>query len=307
MKFGYIFPSQGMQFEGMGQDFFENFSSSKNIFLKADKILKYSITDIIFNDFKKLSLTKYCQPAVFINSVAILEAINEIYPYLSPYIAAGLSLGEYTALYASKKISFEDCLTLLSRRAEHMSEACRLSEGKMLAVVSKDLNLIFEVIKNIKNIYIANLNSFDQIVLSGEKNAILNVLDQLKKITKKLIILDVEGAFHSPYMQPAEEKYKLDVEKVNIQTSDVKLVMNVNADVVYNMKSIKNNLIKQLTSKVRWYESMINMDRYIDNFLEIGCGNFLTNINNKLKLRSKTISIQNVDDLNKLKSINVKK
>ncbi|MBN2479224.1 MAG: ACP S-malonyltransferase [Parachlamydiales bacterium] len=305
-KFAFIFPGQGSQYIGMGKDFFEKFESSKKIFILADEILGYKLSDIIFNGpEQKLVLTKHCQLAVFVNSAAILKAIEETFPKkIYPIITAGLSLGEYTALYAAKKISFKDALLLIQKRADLMTQACLKNKGTMAAVIGMEKDDIHNAIKDIKDVFIANLNTPLQTVISGSEQGVDEAIKLLKeKKAKRVIKLDVEGAFHSLLMKDAEDKLKDDILNLQLEKSQIKIVMNYTGDFVNDLENIKRFLIKQITSSVKWYESIEKIDKEIDMFIEIGCGKTLTNMNKKIKINSKSISIEKVEDLDLLNEV----
>ena len=299
-KIAFIFPGQGSQYVGMGKDFFDSFKSSKDIFTKADEILGYSLSDIIFNGpDETLKLTKYCQLAVFVNSCAILAALKQTYPDMIPTSCAGLSLGEYSALYASGKICFEDALKIIKKRAELMSKSTALKKGTMLAVLGVEIDRLKNLIDGIKDLWVANLNTPQQIVLSGSFEAIEQAKTKLTENgIKKLIQLNVEGAFHTPFMDYAKENLKGDILKLNLKNSSIGICMNANADILFDLENIKRFLIQQITSSVMWYDSIMKMDKDVDLFIEIGCSKTLTNMNKKININAKTISVEKVQDIN---------
>ncbi|MFA6118835.1 MAG: ACP S-malonyltransferase [Parachlamydiales bacterium] len=301
-KFGFIFPGQGSQEIAMGKDFYDNFPISREIFENANDILRYSLTDVIFNSSKEsLDLTQNSQLAIFVNSVSILKVLENLFPKIYPTICAGLSLGEYTALYASKKISFEDAVLLIKKRATLMDEACKLNKGTMAAVLGMEKEDIILAIKEIPDVWIANLNTPKQIVVSGKKESVEQAEIVLKeKGAKRVIVLDVQGAFHSPFMKYAEENLKNEILKARIVSSDVDIVMNVSASVEHDPEIIKTNLIKQITSSVRWYESIREMDHKIDFFIEMGNGKTLSGMNKKIEVKANSISIEKVKDLKEI-------
>jgi [acyl-carrier-protein] S-malonyltransferase len=306
-KIAFIFPGQGSQIVGMGKDFYEKYEKSKLIFDKADELLGYKLSDIMFNGpIEELSKTINSQLAIFVNSIAILEALKELHPNIKPIITAGLSLGEYSALVASNKISFEDAIELIKKRAVYMQDACDKTNGSMAAILGLTKDEISSIIKDIKDVYIANLNLEKQIVISGSKDSITKACALLKENkAKRAIELNVSGAFHSPFMKMAEDKLKDDILNSNITTSDIDIVMNVTSDFVKDIENIKINLIKQISSSVRWYESIKKIDDEVDVFIELG-SKTLFSMNKKMNLKSFTFSIEKVNDLETLnEAINV--
>jgi len=300
----FIFPGQGAQIVGMGKDFHDNFLVSKQIFEEAQDLLKYKFIDIIFNGPKdKLALTENSQLSIFVNSIAILKAIEHINPLFLPKICAGLSLGEYSALFASKKLGFKELLFLIQKRAKYMNEACKLKQGTMAAVLGLEYEKISEFIKELDDVWIANINTLQQIVISGKKSSIEKAQSFLKeKGAKRVILLDVQGAFHTPYMQEAEEKLKQEILKTNFSQSDIDIVMNYTASFPKDLEDLKTNLIKQITSTVKWADSIKKIDDNVELFVEIGCGKTLTNMNKKIGVNAKSLSIEKVTDLKELES-----
>ncbi len=298
----FIFPGQGAQVIAMGKDFYDNFCVSKQIFEKAEDLLKYKLTDIIFNGPKdKLALTQNSQLAIFINSIAILKAIEDINPSFIPKICAGLSLGEYSALYASKKIAFDDLIFLIQNRARYMDEACKKNQGSMAAVLGMKYEDINSSIKELDDVWIANINTPMQIVISGKKSSIEKAQDLLKeKGAKKVILLDVQGAFHCPYMKFAQDKLKEEILKANFLESNIDIVMNFTASTAQDIGIIKKNLIKQISSTVRWSDSIKMIDENVDLFIEIGCGKTLTNMNRNIGVNAKSLSVEKISDLKEL-------
>ncbi|NGX64112.1 MAG: Malonyl CoA-acyl carrier protein transacylase [Candidatus Anoxychlamydiales bacterium] len=297
----FIFPGQGFQKVGMGKDFYENFSSSKAIYDRANELLGFNLTDVMFNGPKeKLDQTLFSQLAIFVNSIAILKAIQEKYPEITPKICAGLSLGEYSAIFAANKLSFDELLFLIQKRANFMQKACQNNKGTMAAIINLDLDIIKDVIKDFEDVWIANINTFSQIVISGKKESIEKVCLVLKeKGARRALLLDVEGAFHSPYMKKAQENLKDEILKTNFVNSDIDLIMNVTADSFQDTSNLKTNLIKQVSSTIRWADTIKKMDEKIDLFIEIGSKS-LTNMNRKMGITAKSISIETISDLKEL-------
>jgi [acyl-carrier-protein] S-malonyltransferase len=311
MKSAFLFPGQGSQYIGMGKDFFDTFSIARQTFEEAEDILTCKISDIIFNGpIEKLTQTKNSQLAIFINSVAILRTILQQIPDLIPYSCAGLSLGEYSALFASKMVDFETVLRLVRDRAHFMNDACERTSGTMSAVLGLNALEIDEIIKPISiehQVWVANYNCPNQTVISGSYEGVKYASNLLKqKGAKKVLPLVVHGAFHSGFMQEAQYSLAPKIMKAKLSLTDVKLLMNVTGDFVYNLDQVRKNLIDQITSSVRWEQSIEKLKAdAIDLYIEIGCGKTLSGMNRKMNLE--TFSVDSVLDLdvliNKVESI----
>ncbi|HEU64181.1 MAG: Malonyl CoA-acyl carrier protein transacylase [Candidatus Anoxychlamydiales bacterium] len=297
----FIFPGQGSQKVLMGKDFYDNFKVAKEIFDKANSLLNYKLTDIMFNGPKeKLDLTQNSQLALFVNSIAILKVLQDKYPNIQPKICAGLSLGEYSALYASKKLSFEELIFLIQKRAKFMDEACQINTGAMAAIINLNIDEIKDVIKGFEDVWIANINTENQIVISGKKESVEKACIALKdKGAKRALLLDVQGAFHTPYMKSAENNLKNEILQADFIDSEIEIVMNVTAKEPQDASNLKTNLIKQISSTIKWAESIKEMDEKIDLFIEIG-SKALTNMNRKIGVKAKCIAIEKITDLKEL-------
>ncbi|NGX32787.1 MAG: Malonyl CoA-acyl carrier protein transacylase [Candidatus Anoxychlamydiales bacterium] len=299
----FIFSGQGSQKVLMGKDFYDNFRVAKEVFDKADSLLNYKLTDIMFNGPKdELDLTQNAQLALFVNAVAILKVIEEKYPDITAKICAGLSLGEYSALFASKKLSFDELLFLIQKRAAFMDGACKLNKGAMAAIINLNIDTIKDVIKDFEDVWIANINTDQQIVISGKKESIEKACLALKeKGAKRALLLDVQGAFHTPFMKSAEENLKNEIMQANFLDSNIDVVMNVTAKKPQDTSNLKTNLIKQVSSTIKWAETIKNMDESVDLFIEIG-SKALTNMNRKIGVKAKCIAIEKVSDLKELEN-----
>ncbi|NGX28637.1 MAG: Malonyl CoA-acyl carrier protein transacylase [Candidatus Anoxychlamydiales bacterium] len=302
-KIAFIFPGQGSQKVGMGKDFYDNFVTSKKIYDQADELLGYKLTDIMFNGpFEKLSLTKNSQLAIFVNSIAILSALNEMYPDLKPTICAGLSLGEYSAIYAAQKLGIKELIFLIQKRASLMDEACKKNEGAMAAVLKMKKEDIEDTIQEFEDLWIANLNTADQTVISGKKSSIEKAQKiLLEKGAKRVVILDVQGAFHTPYMKFAEDSLKDEILKTNFLDSSISFIMNVTATRVQDTSYLKTNLIKQVSSTILWEGSIKAIDSEVDLFIEIG-SKTLTGMNKKIGIKALSLAVEKVQDLEELKN-----
>jgi [acyl-carrier-protein] S-malonyltransferase len=308
-KIAYLFPGQGSQYVGMGKDFYSAFPIAKKIFDRADEILGFSLTDIIFQGIESdLKQTQNAQLGIFVLSIAIMNVLEEKFPVIKPFFCAGLSAGEYTALCASGKLSFDETLLLVQKRASFMMEDCRKIQGTMAAVLGLDRKIVEEVVARLRSsenqeenqIWVANYNTPVQQVISGTLESVRFAAKLLEeKGAKKVLILDVFGAFHSPLMLSAQERVKDALSKISFQEGRANFVMNIPACVVKNGDEIKNFLEKQVTGSVLWEDSMRTMNDS-DLFIEMGCGKTLNGMNRKIGVSAPTISIEKVEDLSLL-------
>lgn len=275
----FVFPGQGSQFVGMGKDLYENHALAKELFDKADNILGFKITDIMFaGTDEQLKQTNVTQPAVFLHSVISALCLGDAF---KPDMVAGHSLGEFSALVASGALSFEDGLKLVAARANAMQKACEKNPGTMAAIIALPdetiENVCAEVSKEGKVVVAANYNCPGQLVISGDKEAIAEACDKLKAAgAKRALPLMVGGAFHSPLMQPAKDELQEAIEKTSFSTPSCPVYQNVDAKPHTVPSEIKANLIAQLTSPVRWTKSVQNMIADgADEFIECGPGRAL--------------------------------
>lgn len=267
----YIFPGQASQFEGMGKDMYENSEIAKSLFDKANEILGFQITDVMFNGTAEdLKQTRVTQPAVFLHSVIRSKMAGEDF---KPDVVAGHSLGELSALVANNCLSFEDGLKLVQERALAMQEACEMQESTMAAILGMENEVVEEVCKGIaETVVAANYNCPGQIVISGSLEGIEKAVEVLKeKGARRAIVLQVGGAFHSPLMEPAKARLSKAIEETNFNSPIVPIYQNVTAQAESDPNRIKENLIKQLTSPVRWTQTMENMLKDgVTSFTEVG-------------------------------------
>jgi [acyl-carrier-protein] S-malonyltransferase len=305
MKIAFIFPGQGSQKVNMGHDFFNGFDVCKTIFEKANALLGYRLSDIMFSGPKeKLDLTQNSQLAIFVNSIAILQAIYKKYPHIKPSVVAGLSLGEYCALYASHRLDFECLLDLIKKRAYYMDLACKESNGAMAVIFNLKLEEIQKYLSDIADVWIANINTDNQIVISGKRESVEKAVEVLKqKGAKRALLLDVQGAFHSPMMMSAQNKLKDEIFSKKFQESSIELFLNVDAKNPKNVLELQNNLIKQISSPVKWADIIKEIDNKADIIIEIGSKS-LTNMNRKMNVEAKCISIEKIEDLKELDECN---
>ncbi|MBO7365781.1 MAG: ACP S-malonyltransferase [Bacteroidales bacterium] len=275
MKKAYVFPGQGSQFPGMAKDLYENQPKAKEMLEKANEILGFRITDIMFEGTADdLKATKVTQPAIFLHSTVLAACFDGF----KPDMTAGHSLGEFSALVAAGAISFEDGLRLVSIRANAMQKCCEANPGGMAAIIGMTNEAVEEVCKSVDGLVIpANYNSDGQVVISGEKAAVEAACEKAKEAgAKRALPLPVSGAFHSPLMEPARKELAEAIEKTKFSTPICPVYQNVTAKAETDPETIKANLLAQLTSPVRWTQSVKSMVADgADYFMEIGPGNVL--------------------------------
>jgi [acyl-carrier-protein] S-malonyltransferase len=285
----YVFPGQGAQFTGMGKDLYDNSAIAKSLFEKANEILGFRITDIMFEGTaEELKETKVTQPAVFLHSVILARTLN-----IKPDMVAGHSLGEFSALVANGSLSFEDGLKLVSQRALAMQKACEIKPSTMAAVLNLDDKIVEEICASIDGVVVAaNYNCPGQLVISGEYKAVELACEKMKEAgAKRALILPVGGAFHSPMMEPAREELAAAIEATIFSTPTCPVYQNVTATAVSSADEIKKNLIIQLTAPVRWTQSVQQMIKDgATSFTEVGPGKVLVGLVNKIDKEVATIS-----------------
>ena len=272
----FVFPGQGAQYPGMGKDLYEKDFQARDMFGKANEILGFSITDIMFDGSEEdLKQTNVTQPAIFLHSVILARVIGDAF---RPGMTAGHSLGEFSALVATGALPFEDGLRLVSARAEAMLKACNAEPSTMAAVLGLDDSAVEEACAEIDEVVVpANYNSPGQIVISGTIKGIDLAIDKLKELgAKRAMKLMVGGAFHSPLMDPAREELAAAIEKTHFSKPCCPVYQNVTALPVTDPGVIKMNLVKQLTSPVKWTQTVLEMIKDgATSFTEVGPGNVL--------------------------------
>lgn len=285
----YVFPGQGAQFTGMGKDLYENSALAKELFEKANAILGFRITDIMFEGTaEELKETKVTQPAVFLHSVILAKTLD-----IKPDMVAGHSLGEFSALVANGTLSFEDALKLVSQRAIAMQKACEITPSTMAAVLNLDDTIVENICASIDGVVVAaNYNCPGQLVISGEYKAVELACEKMKEAgAKRALILPVGGAFHSPMMEPAREELAAAIEATTFSNPTCPVYQNVTASAVSDPNKIKKNLIIQLTAPVKWTQSVQQMIKDgATSFTEVGPGKVLVGLVNKIDREVETIS-----------------
>lgn len=289
----YVFPGQGAQFVGMGKDLYDNNPEAKELFEKANEILGFRITDLMFNGTEDdLKQTKVTQPAIFLHSVLLAKSLGDEF---KPEMTAGHSLGEFSALVAAGALSFEEGLKLVSKRAQAMQKACEVKPSTMAAIIALPDSKVEEVCSGIEGIVApANYNCPGQVVISGEVETVNAACEKLKEAgAKRALVLKVGGAFHSPLMQPAQEELAEAIEAAEFHTPVCPVYQNVDGKPHTDPEEIKANLIKQLTSPVRWTQDVEAMIADgADDFTELGPGKVLQGLISKINRDVKVSGLQ---------------
>ena len=287
----FVFPGQGSQFSGMGKDLYENVPTAKELFEKANEILGFRITDIMFSGTdEELKQTFVTQPAVFLHSVIMAKALGEEF---KPDMVAGHSLGEFSALVAAGALEFEDGLRLVAKRAAAMQKACEAQPSTMAAVLGLDDKTVEDICAQIEGVVVAaNYNCPGQLVISGSIEAVDAACEQLKAAgARRALRLPVGGAFHSPLMEPAKVELQEAIEAAPFKTPICPVYQNVDAKPYTDPEQIKANLIAQLTAPVRWTYIVQNMlADGVDSFVELGPGAVLQGLIKKVNREADAVS-----------------
>ena len=302
-----LFPGQGSQIVGMGSEFYKNFPIVEKIFSEADEAVNFNISKIILEGPEsELKLTQNTQPAIFLVSYSIFSVLKNEFNFNLEKIKyfAGHSLGEYSALLCANSLNFKDALQLLFERGKSMQEAVPVGKGSMLAVLGSKMEDVNNCISQLKNkgvCEIANDNAEGQIIVSGNIEAVEELKNILKEKKKKSITLPVSAPFHCSLMNPAAIKMKEKINNINFRKPDYEIIGNVTSLPTNNPDEIKNLLVKQIYSRVRWRESILFMaNKKINDFIEIGPGKVLTGLVKRILPDSNSFSINSIDDIKNL-------
>lgn len=299
-KIAFIFPGQGAQVCGMGKDFYEQTEIGRQVFDKASELLGFSVPELCFTENDRLNITEYTQAAMVTTSIAMMKVLEE--KGIKPDAAAGLSLGEYCALVAAGVMSVEDAVKTVRQRGILMQEAVPAGIGAMAAILALDAAKIEEVLKDIEGVQIANYNCPGQIVISGVNKAVEEANAKLLEAgAKRAVMLKVSGPFHSDMLKTAGEKLGNVLEEVEIHTPVIPYAANVTASYVRNAEDVKPLLVKQVSSSVRWQQSVEMMIADgVDTFIEIGPGKTLAGFMKKINRDVKVVNIEKLEDLEKI-------
>ena len=299
-KIAFVFPGQGAQKAGMGKDFYENSEIAKYIFDEASKILDLDMKALCFEENDLLDLTEYTQAALVTVCLAMTRTLEA--KGLRADVTAGLSLGEYPAIAVAGGMRDMDAIRTVRRRGQLMQEAVPAGVGAMAAVIGMTGEAVEDTVRDMEDVFVANYNCPGQIVITGKKEAVEKASAALKENgARRVIPLNVSGPFHSPFLQGAGEKLKEELDKITIMNPSIPYVTNVTAEYVYDNSSVEDLLSRQVSSSVRWQQSVENMiNNGVDTFVEIGPGKTLAGFIKKIDRNVKIYNIGSLEDMDKV-------
>lgn len=299
-KIAFIYPGQGAQKVGMGKDFYENGKLAKEVYDKANEVLDFDVKEICFEENDKINSTDYTQAALVTTCLAMTAEVENL--GIKPDVTAGLSLGEYAAIAAAGGMTYEDAVKTVRKRGIFMNEAVPDGQGTMAAVLGLTGEEVEKVIEHSDDVTIANYNCPGQIVITGKKQAVLEAAEALNCAgAKRVIELNVSGPFHSPFLKEAGAKLEKELEKVAVSELEVPYVTNVTSEYVTDITKTKKLLEKQVSSSVRWEQSVRRMIADgVDTFIEIGPGRTLAGFIKKIDRDVKVINVAAFEDIRKL-------
>lgn len=300
-KIAFIFPGQGAQYVGMGKEIIQNYGVSQDVFNMAKNCLDFDLEAICFEENEQIHKTEYTQPALLSVSISILKAIETL--GLKPDVVAGLSLGEYSALVANGALDFQTAVKLVRKRGQFMEAAALETKGSMAAILKAGKEEIQEVISQVSGVLeIANYNSSQQIVISGEISALEESYPLFSAKGIKAIPLTVSGAFHSSLMNAASLQLEKEISQIGFNSFEIPYVTNVTASYVQGVEQIGELLVTQVASSVRWEESVLKMiEEGVDLFVEIGPGKTLTGLIKKIDRKVKVLNVEDLASLELLR------
>lgn len=299
-KIAFVYPGQGAQVCGMGKDFYEQTGTGRQVYDLASELLGFSVPELCFTENDRLDITEYTQAAMVTTGIAMTKVLAN--KGIKPEVTAGLSLGEYCALYTAGVMNEADAITTVRERGILMQEAVPAGQGAMAAILAMAAGAIEEVIADIADVQIANYNCPGQIVISGRKEAVETACEKLKASgAKRTILLNVSGPFHSAMLAGAGEKLAKFLENVAVNTPVIPYVANVTAAYVTDREKVKPLLAKQVSSAVKWQQSVETMlAGGVDTFIEIGPGKTLSGFIKKIDRTVKILNVEKLEDVNKI-------
>lgn len=305
-KVALLFPGQGAQYPGMGKEFAEHYPVIRQTFEEADDLLKRNLSAIVWNgSAEELTETRNSQTAIYVLSTAYHRLLQSLCPALKPYVTAGLSLGEYSALTAADILPFTEGLQLVEKRGQFMNDACLETKGTMAVVMGMDaaeVEAMVEALNMPNDLWVANLNCPGQVVISGTLKGIEAGSVKAKEAgAKRVLPLQVFGAFHSGLMQSAADRLSSAIEQAPLKESGIKLVMNVPGDFVADPTQMKKHMKDQVIKPVRWEQGIRSMGKEgMDLYIELGCGKTLSGMNKRIGVTAPTLSLENLNELEPL-------